>query len=137
MKDCIICKIISDTIPSYKVYEDDDTIALLDIYPSAPGHTMVSLKKHGLTILDYSKDELGKLWLTVQKVDKALIKAFNTKLITIGINQFEEGGVPHLHVHLMPRWKDDGGGIIQSIVKNPPKESLDKIKEKITEAIIE
>ena len=124
MDDCIICKIIKKEIPSYKIFEDEDTIVFLDIYPSAPGHTMVSLKKHGLTILDYSQDELGKLWATVQKADKALIKSFNTKLITIGVNQFEEGGVPHLHVHLIPRWKGDGGGIIQTVVKNPPKESL-------------
>jgi histidine triad (HIT) family protein len=136
MEECIICKIINDKIPSHKVYEDDETIAMLDIYPSAPGHTMVSLKKHGLTILDYTQEELGKLWSTAQKIDKALISAFDTKLITIGINQFEEGGVPHLHVHLIPRWKDDGGGIIQTTVKNPPKESLDKIKEKITKAIV-
>ena len=134
MDDCIICKIIKKEIPSYKIFEDEDTIVFLDIYPSAPGHTMVSLKKHGLTILDYSQDELGKLWATVQKVDKALIKSFNTKLITIGVNQFEEGGVPHLHVHLIPRWKGDGGGIIQTVVKNPPKESLEKIKEKISSA---
>lgn len=134
MDVCIICKIIKKEIPSYKIFEDEDTIAFLDIYPSAPGHTMVSLKKHGLTILDYSQDELGKLWVTVQKVDKALIKSFNTKLITIGVNQFEEGGVPHLHVHLIPRWKGDGGGIIQTVVKNPPKESLEKIAEKISSA---
>ena len=134
MDDCIICKIIKKEIPSYKIFEDEDTIVFLDIYPSAPGHTMVSLKKHGLTILDYSQDELGKLWATVQKADKALIKSFNTKLITIGVNQFEEGGVPHLHVHLIPRWKGDGGGIIQTVVKNPPKESLEKIKEKISSA---
>lgn len=134
MKDCIICKIINEEVRSYKVFEDEDTLAFLDIYPSAPGHTIVSLKKHGLTILDYSQEELGKLWSTVQKVDRALIKAFDTKLITIGINQFEEGGVPHLHVHLIPRWKNDGGGIIQTTVKNPPKESLEKIKEKISSA---
>ena len=134
MDDCIICKIIKKEIPSYKIFEDEDTIVFLDIYPSAPGHTMVSLKKHGLTILDYSQDELGKLWATVQKADKALIKSFNTKLITIGVNQFEEGGVPHLHVHLIPRWKGDGGGIIQTVVKNPQKESLEKIKEKISSA---
>ena len=87
MKDCIICKIINEEVRSYKVFEDEDTLAFLDIYPSAPGHTIVSLKKHGLTILDYSQEELGKLWLTVQKVDSALIKAFDTKLITIGISK--------------------------------------------------
>lgn len=134
MDGCIICQIIQKKIPSYQVFEDDDTIAFLDIYPSAPGHTMVSLKKHGLTILDYNQDELGKLWHIVQKVDKALVKTFNTKLITIGINQFEEGGVPHLHIHLIPRWRNDGGEIIQTIVKNPPKESLEKILDKIKKA---
>lgn len=134
MEDCLFCKLVKGEIPSYKVYEDENAVAFLDIHPSAPGHTMVIHKKHGLTLLDYTQEELGQLMNAVQKVDQKIVKALGTQLITIGINQFEEGGVPHLHIHLIPRWKNDGGGIIQTTVKNPPKESLDELKEKIKNA---
>jgi len=131
MNDCIFCKLVNNEIPSLRVYEDDDTIAFLELFPSAPGHTMVILKKHGNNILEYSQDELGKLMGGVQKVAAKLEKALNPDSLTIGINHKERRGVPHLHVHLIPRWENDKGGIIQSVVANKPKESREEIAEKI------
>lgn len=134
MKNCIFCKIFRNEAPSYKVYEDEETLAFLDIRQSAPGHTMVIPKKHGYSILDYSEKELGKLMSSVQKVAIKIEKALKTDWITIGINHEEKRGVPHLHVHLVPRWDDDKGGIIQSIVKNTPKEPLESIADKLRKA---
>ena len=131
MNDCIFCKLVNNEIPSLRVYEDDDTIAFLELFPSAPGHTMVILKKHGNNILEYSQDELGKLMGGVQKVAAKLEKALEPDSLTIGINHKERRGVPHLHVHLIPRWETDKGGIIQSVVANKPKESREEIAEKI------
>ncbi|MBI3385767.1 HIT domain-containing protein, partial [Candidatus Gottesmanbacteria bacterium] len=68
MNDCIFCKVIANEVPSYTVYEDADTRAFLDIFGVTDGHTLVVLKKHGDTILDYSSEEIGKLWTSVQKV---------------------------------------------------------------------
>ncbi len=135
MESCIFCQIVAGKSPSYKVYEDDKTLAFLDLNPSAPGHSMVILKKHGLSISDYEDNELKDLMRSVKIVDRKLQKALNCKTMTIGINQFEHGGVPHLHFHLIPRFPGDGGGIIQTIVYNRPKESLDKIADKIRNAI--
>lgn len=134
MNDCIFCLIAQGKAKSYKVYEDEDTFAFLDINQSSLGHTMVVLRKHGYSILDYSQEELGKIMLGVQNVAKKIKKAFKTDSITIGINHEEKRGVPHLHVHLIPRWDNDGGGIIQSIVKNSPKEPLEDIAEKLRKA---
>src|SRR5258708_366695 len=131
MKDCLFCKLVAGEIPSLKVYEDDDTISFIELNPSAPGHVMVILKKHGNNILEYSQEELGKLMGSVQKVAAKIEKALVPDSITIGINHKERLGVPHLHVHLIPRWENDKGGIIQSVVKNPPKESREVIAEKI------
>ena len=134
MKDCLFCKLVNNEIPSLRVYEDDNTIAFMELNPSAPGHVMVILKKHGNNILEYSPEELGKLMGTVQRVAKKIEKALDPDSITIGINHKERRGVPHLHVHLIPRWENDKGGILQSVVKNKPKESREVIAEKIRKA---
>lgn len=131
MVDCIFCKIIAKQVPSLVVYEDKDTISFMELTPSAPGHVMVILKKHGKSILDYNEKELGKLMLSVQTVAKKIEKSLKTDSITIGINHLERRGVPHLHIHLIPRWEKDKGGIIQSVVKNPSKEDRAAIAEKI------
>jgi len=136
MKDCLFCKLVNKEIPSLVVYEDNDTISFMELNPSAPGHVMVILKKHGNNILEYSQEELGTLMGSVQKVVKKIEKALNPDSITIGINHKERRGVPHLHVHLIPRWENDKGGVIQSIVNNPPKESREAIVEKIRRATI-
>lgn len=135
MNTCLFCRIIRNEIPSYTVFEDDETRAFLDIMPCVPGHTMVILKKHGETILDYTKEELGTLWESTQKVTRALEKSFKTSVFTIGINHGEEAGVHHLHVHIIPRFPDDQGGVIQSVVRKEGKEELTEICERIKEHI--
>lgn len=129
--ECVFCKIVKKEIPSYTVYEDEKAMGFLDINQSAPGHSMVVLKRHGNSILDYSQEELGVLMHRVQLMAMQLAKAMECNWISIGINHLEPTGVPHLHVHLIPRWNNDGGTAIQSIVKNPPKEPLEKIAERI------
>lgn len=135
MTPCLFCRIVKNEIPSYTVYEDEETRAFLDIFPCNPGHTIVILKNHGETILDYNAEELGILWATVQRVTKALEKAYKTTYFTIGINHGEETGVHHLHVHIIPRFPDDRGGVIQSVVKNEGNEGLEEVQEKIKKNI--
>lgn len=115
MSDCIFCKIVANEIPSYTLYEDDATRSFLDIFGATDGHAMVILKKHGATIHDYTEAELGALWGCVQKVSAAIEKAYDTEILSIGINHGEPQGVKHLHVHIMPRFDGDGGGIMQSL----------------------
>jgi histidine triad (HIT) family protein len=134
MEDCIFCKLVKKEIPAYIIYEDSDTISFLELHPSAPGHAMVILKKHGRSILDYSQNDLGKLMVNVSKVAQKQQKALFCDSISIGINHLEKRGVPHLHIHLIPRWDNDKGGIIQSIVHNKPKETREVIVEKLKNA---
>ena len=135
MDNCLFCKIVTNEVPSYTVYEDQHTRAFLDIYPSVPGHTIVILKKHGWTILDYSPEEFSHLMATVQKVVRAITVIYKTEVFTLGINHKEEQGVHHLHVHVLPRFPGDGGDVIQSIVEKEVKESLTGIAEKIKKEI--
>ena len=132
--DCIFCKVINKEVPGYFVLEEKDYVAFLDIFGSTDGHVMVVPRKHGLSILDYSKEELGELMEGVQNVAKKLEKNLNTDSITIGINHKEEKGVPHLHIHLIPRFKDDGGKVLQSLVSKGIKEDLTETTEKIRKA---
>jgi histidine triad (HIT) family protein len=131
MEDCLFCNVIAKKIPALVVYENADTMAFLELFPSAPGHTMVISKKHGNNILEYSQEELGKLMASVQIVAKKIETALKTDSLTIGINHKEIKGVPHLHIHIIPRWKTDKGGVLQSIVNNPSKESREALAEKI------
>lgn len=135
MNDCIFCQVIANNVPSYTVHEDETTRAFLDIYGVTDGHTLVMLKRHGQTILDYSGDELKALWGAVQKVAKALQAAFGTTILSIGINHGEPKGVHHLHVHVMPRYANDGGRIIQSLPARERKEDLNRVMEEIKKHI--
>ena len=116
----------------YAVYEDKDTKTFLDIFGATDGHAMVVLKKHGENIHAYTSVELGKLWASVQKVTAAIEKAFDTKILSMGINHGEPEGVHHLHVHVMPRFAGDGGGIMQSL---PGRKLTEKDFGKIVQKI--
>ncbi len=105
MSDCVFCKIIKDEIPCYKVYEDDNFLAFLDAAPVNPGHVLVISKKHIRWVWD--AENIGEYYKVVQKVANAEKKAFNTDFV-VSVVIGEE--VPHAHVHLVPRFKDDGHG---------------------------
>jgi len=101
----IFAKILRGEMPSYKVYEDDKTLAFLDIMPRAPGHTLVLPKTAARNILDVPPDDLAHVIKVTQKVAQAAVKTFGADGVTI--QQFNEGAggqvVFHLHVHVIPR----------------------------------
>lgn len=133
METCLFCKIANKEIPSEIIYEDAHATAMLDINPIAPGHTMVLPKKHAETILDLDDAEIEPLFMAVKRVTALLNNAFHPDGFTIGINHGKWAGqaIDHLHVHVIPRWKTDGGKSIHSVVTNPPTESLTEIRKKI------
>jgi histidine triad (HIT) family protein len=101
----IFAKIIRGELPCYKVYEDDQVMAFLDIMPRAPGHTLVLPKAPARNILDIAPDDLAAVALAAQKVAKAAVKVFGADGVTV--QQFNEGAggqvVFHLHLHIIPR----------------------------------
>jgi histidine triad (HIT) family protein len=133
MSDCLFCKIAAREIPSQVIYENDHMLAFLDIMPRTTGHSMVIPKVHASNLLELPDAEVGPLFAAVKKVAALLTQKLKCDGITIGINQGRASGqeVDHLHVHLMPRSHGDGGGAVQSIISNTPKESLDEIRKKI------
>lgn len=131
--DCLFCKIVSKEIPAHIIYEDEATLGFLDINPRAPGHTLIIPKKHGGYIFDFSEAELGKIFSAVKNAAQKINKALSPAGFTIGINHGKSAGqvVEHFHINIMPRFENDGGGSVHSVVLNPPKESLESVKERI------
>jgi histidine triad (HIT) family protein len=101
----IFAKILRGELPCHRVYEDDKTLAFLDIMPRAPGHTLVLPKAPARNLLDVGPVDLAHVMQVAQKIAKAAVKVFDADGITV--QQFNEsaGGqvVFHLHVHVIPR----------------------------------
>lgn len=130
---CIFCSIVAGEVPAHKIYENEATLAFLEIDPSSPGHTMVIPKKHVEDFMDLEGEMLAPVMGAVQKVAKMIEMALGADNFTIGINSGKIVGrhVEHVHVHIIPRFPDDGGHYIQGVVHKPSKETLEDIREKI------
>ena len=101
----IFAKILRGEMPAYKVYEDEKSLAFLDIMPRSPGHTLVIPRSKARNILDAAPEDLCHVMQVTQKIARAAMKTFDAEGVTI--QQFNEpaGGqvVFHLHVHIVPR----------------------------------
>jgi histidine triad (HIT) family protein len=129
---CVFCKIAAGEIPSFKVYEDRDYVAFLDIHPLNPGHTLIIPKEHYRWVWD--SPDIGGYFEVVQKIAKALQKALETDwVVSVVIGE----GVEHAHVQLIPRFDDDGhGGAINfSARKQVPKEQFEHLAGIIKDAL--
>ena len=107
--DCIFCKIVAGQIPCFKLLEDANTIAFMDINPVNPGHALAVAKGHWPTVDVIPAELLGAVAQTAQKVAKAAFKVLKPH----GVNLLQANGegagqsVPHLHIHIMPRVAGD------------------------------
>jgi histidine triad (HIT) family protein len=129
MKDCIFCKVVAGEVPNYTVYEDSQTLAFLDINPRSKGHTVLIPKVHGETIFDFNEEILKVMLPAVQRAAEILEKILQPDGFNIGWNHGEAGGqeVPHLHVHIIPRWYGDGGTNMHGIIDNPGDTSVEEV----------
>lgn len=107
---CVFCKIIRGEISANKVYEDEDTLAFLDIKPNNPGHTLVIPKKHSENLYDMDDHHAAALMRTAQKIAVAVKKAMSADGINIAMNNEEAAGqiIFHPHMHVIPRFTEDG-----------------------------
>jgi histidine triad (HIT) family protein len=113
MIDCIFCKIVKGESPSSKIYEDNDFVAFMDIKPVNKGHVLIIPKNHVVLVSEMSEKSLGKMMIIGEKLNTAIRKS---KIKCEGINFFLADGeaagqeVFHVHLHVIPRFKDDGFG---------------------------
>ena len=132
MEDCLFCKIIKKEIPADIVYEDEDTLAFLDINPINKGHTLVIPKQHHKNIFEITPEAFQRVMETVRKISPAVKKAANAPGISINISNEKEAGqmIFHLHVHVIPRRENDSmkWPPTKKYEGNESKELLSKIK---------
>jgi len=130
---CIFCSIINDEIKAIKIYEDPHFVAFMDKYPINTGHTLLLPKKHHEDIFTMDDEEIGKLYSTVLFLAKGIVKALDAKGLNIGQNNGRAANqiVPHVHVHIIPRYIYDspnGRWPSRNLISD---EELNKIAKKI------
>ncbi len=132
MSDCIFCKIVAGEIPNHTIYEDENFLAFLDVFPHALGHTVVIPKVHRHNFMELNDLEIEKIMLAVKRAMEKIKAVLNPDGFNVGWNDGPAGGqvVPHLHVHIFPRYEGDGGTSVHSIIKNPGAISVAEVAEK-------
>lgn len=134
METCLFCKIIQGEISSHIIYEDNDTLAFLDIKPHAQGHTVVIPKVHVETVFDLSVQQAKELMADVITVMSRIREVLQPDGFNVGWNHHPAGGqvVPHLHIHIFPRYEGDGGGSMHSIIRHPGEKAVDEVAKMFT-----
>ncbi|WP_202758107.1 HIT family protein [Delftia acidovorans] len=133
---CLFCRLVAGEIPSAKVFEDEQTIAFMDIGQVNPGHVLVASKRHAVTLLDLTPDEAGAVMRTAQRVAQAVQAAFDPD----GISLFQANGaaggqtVFHFHLHVLPRHGGDGVGLGWPR-KEPGMQALQDYAERLRQAL--
>ena len=136
MSDCVFCKIRDGQIPSIKLYEDARTLCIMDINPLNAGHCLVLTRAHAPTLFDADPADLAAAITTAQRVARAQ----QTALRPDGLNLLQANGaaafqsVPHFHLHLIPRWTNDGKGFDWTLVPGD-RDQIQKAGEKIRAAL--
>lgn len=104
-ENCIFCKITKGEIPCYKVYEDDNFLGFLDIKPVSKGHTLLVPKEHIVWMQESSDEIISQIFNVSKKIMIAIKKSLNCELVQVSVVGKD---VPHFHVHLFPRYENDG-----------------------------
>ena len=126
MADCVFCKIVAGQIASTRVYEDEHTLAFMDIGQVNPGHLLVAAKKHAENLYALDDAQAAGVARVCARLSRAIRDAFKPE----GLSVYQANGkaagqtVFHYHVHLVPRHEGDGMELTWP-VKNPPREKLE------------
>ncbi len=110
---CLFCRIAAGDVPAHVVHEGAAALAFLDAFPAARPHVLVVPRMHAPTLLDLDDAVVGELFATVKLVQRKVQAAFRPLGFNVGWNHGVAAGqhVPHLHVHVLPRYADGGRGL--------------------------
>jgi len=135
--ECIFCKIINGEIPAVKVLDEELVVAFMDINPSSKGHMLVVPKNHAENIFEIPESDLATLIKAVKKCAGAAKDALRAEGVTIlQLNgKASDQIVPHLHIHVIPRWESDGLSVSTWEMKPGNMEEIQAIARKIREHI--
>jgi histidine triad (HIT) family protein len=133
--DCIFCKIVAGEIPAVKVLDEESVLAFMDINPSSRGHMLIVPKNHAENIFEIPESDLATLIKAVKKCAGAAKDALRAEGVTIlQLNgKASDQIVPHLHIHVIPRWENDGLSVSTWEMKPGDMEEIQEIALKIKE----
>ncbi len=129
---CIFCRIVAKQIPATVVHEDADTIAFMDLGQVNPGHVLVASRAHAANLFELDDAQAAAVFTATAQVARAVRAAVAPE----GVSLFQANGkaalqtVLHFHIHVLPRWQDDGMSLAWP-AKNPPREKLEEYAAKI------
>lgn len=126
--DCIFCKIVKKEMPSYHVYEDEEFLGFLDIFPRVKGHTLLIPKKHHTWV--YDVPNFGQYWEAALKITRATQKVFDPHFVSYVTHGLE---IPHAHIHIMPRPKGEHSFVPE--IKKFKKEEFEEVAERLRKEI--
>ena len=131
MSDCIFCAIADGDIPGRIVHETEHSLSFLDVNPLAPGHTLVVPKDHYARLDDLPDEISTDLFRTVDELVPRVEDAVDADASNVGINNGPAAGqeVEHVHVHIVPRFEDDGGNPIHAVAGDVPNLSDDEFDD--------
>ena len=131
--DCIFCKIAAGEIPSRKIYEDKDLIAIMDLSPTSKGHSLIIPKEHYTNIYDIDEEIAGKVMKTAKKLATKMTVALNCDGFNLLQNNGETAGQTmfHFHMHLIPRYKDADNNMLKFTSDSFSDEEMDAIRDQI------
>lgn len=104
MPDCLFCKIVRGEVSSVKIYEDDEFLAFMDIYPVMKGHVLLIPKNHVEWMQDEEDSMVGKAFILTKKLMIKMKKGLSCDFVQIGV---VGEAIKHFHIHLIPRYLDD------------------------------
>ena len=131
--DCIFCKIAAGEIPSRKIYEDKDLIAIMDLNPTSKGHSLIIPKEHCTNIYDIDEEIAAKVMKTAKKLATKMTVALNCDGFNLLQNNGETAGQTmfHFHMHLIPRYKDADNNMLKFTSVSFSDEEMDAIRDQI------
>ena len=133
---CIFCRIVAGEVPAEVVEREPDVVAFLDVQPLADGHVLVVPRAHAPSVEDLEPAAADALFRVVRRLAGPVRGALGAAGTTIGINNGEATGqtIPHVHVHIVPRWNGDGAGSIHTIFPRKTRRTLAEVGEAIRTA---
>jgi histidine triad (HIT) family protein len=133
---CIFCRIVAGEIPAEVVASEADGVAFLDVQPLADGHVLVVPRAQVATIEDLEPAAADSLFRMVRRLAGPVRRALDAAGTTIGVNNGDATGqtIPHVHVHIVPRWPNDGAGSVHTIVPRHTTRSLADVGAAIRKA---
>jgi histidine triad (HIT) family protein len=121
-QECIFCKIALKKIKTNIIVENENALAFLDAFPLAKGHTLVIPKAHYSKIQELDENTSQSVFNLLWKITNPIEKAMHVNSSTIAIHNGKEAGqeIPHVHIHIIPRNREDGAGPVHSMFRNKP-----------------